>query len=76
MGLSVPWGSFLSTPTQRKRWLVFSSPIGVDVFFDALEELNMDMRVVLQSAPQIKFATLGSATAIALKKYGWKFTTW
>ena len=62
----------LLTPTEKERWLVFSSPIGVDTFFEELSELGMDMRQVLQAAPCMKFAALGSATAKILKKYGWK----
>ena len=29
------------------KWLVFTSPIGVNVFFDTLKEMKMDLRSVL-----------------------------
>ena len=47
-------------------WVVFTSPNGVQVFFDAMTALGKDARVFASS----RLAALGSKTADALARYG------
>lgn len=56
--------------TEGQRWFVFSSPIGVDTFFEQLLAYDMDIRTLFQGAKELKFAAIGSATAKQLKKFG------
>ena len=53
-----------------ERWLVFSSPIGVQTFFDQLTELDLDVRDLMQEGCVLKIAAIGSATGRELQKYG------
>lgn len=48
-------------------WLVFASQNAVKMFFEIADEANFDRRRL----SHIKFAVIGSATAAALKKYGY-----
>lgn len=48
------------------RYLVFTSPAGVDYFFDLLRQLRLDIRCI----GSISIAVIGSASAQALEKYG------
>ncbi|HPC96169.1 MAG TPA: uroporphyrinogen-III C-methyltransferase [Sedimentisphaerales bacterium] len=50
------------------HWVIFTSPNGVKVFFDAMTALGKDSRVFAAN----KLATLGAKTAAALAKYGIK----
>lgn len=52
------------------KWLVFTSPIGVNVFFDALKEMKMDLRSVLCGKGNVRIGAIGSATSGALGGYG------
>lgn len=52
------------------KWLVFTSPIGVAVFFDALKEMKADLRNVLGGKGTVRIGAIGSATASALEAYG------
>ena len=52
------------------KWLVFTSPIGVNVFFDTLKEMKIDLRSVLAGAGKVRIGAIGSATAEALCGYG------
>lgn len=52
------------------KWLVFTSPIGVNVFFDTLKEMKMDLRSVLGGTGKVRIGAIGSATADALCGYG------
>lgn len=56
--------------TTAQRWLVFSSPIGVETFFEQLLELRMDIRSIMQQAKELKIAAIGSATAAKLRGFG------
>ncbi len=47
-------------------WVIFTSPNGVTVFFDALYKLGKDARVFAA----VKLATLGVKTAMSLERYG------
>jgi uroporphyrinogen III methyltransferase/synthase len=47
-------------------WIIFTSPNGVAVFFDALYKLGKDARVFAGA----KLATLGVKTAMSLERYG------
>jgi uroporphyrinogen III methyltransferase/synthase len=48
------------------EWFVFTSPAGVEVFFDKLFEYGKDARSLAQS----RFAVIGKATAAALRERG------
>ena len=52
------------------KWLVFTSPIGVAVFFDALKEMKADLRNVLGGRGTVRIGAIGSATASALEAHG------
>lgn len=47
-------------------WAVFTSPNGVDIFFDYLKKLKLDIR----GLAGLKFAVIGTGTAAALEKRG------
>lgn len=55
--------------TGQGRWLIFTSPVGVSVFFDALKEQKTDLRSVLCGS-RVRIGAIGSATAAALEEYG------
>lgn len=52
------------------KWLVFTSPVGVDVFFDSLKEMKLDLRSVLCGPGRVRTGAIGSATADALGRHG------
>ena len=54
--------------SEKEEWFVFTSPIGVHVFFEQLEKEAWDMRRLFAGKAQIKIAAIGSATAAALKR--------
>ena len=47
-------------------WAVFTSPNGVEIFFDYLKKLKFDVRRLAD----LKFAVIGTGTAAALEKRG------
>lgn len=51
-------------------WMVFTSAIGVDVFFEKLQQMNWDIRMLFSNKSQIKFAVIGEATGQRLRTYG------
>lgn len=51
---------------DKYEWLVFTSPNGVDIFFDRLRRNKFDVRKL----GQIKFAAIGSGTAEILESFG------
>lgn len=53
-----------------EKWLVFTSPIGVSVFFEQLAEMRTDLRFLFCVAGNVKVAAIGSATAKALSQHG------
>lgn len=55
---------------EGERWLVFTSPIGVSVFFDQLAELKLDIRDVLCGRTRVRIGAIGSATGKALASRG------
>lgn len=55
---------------NTERWLVFSSPIGVETFFEQLLKLNLDVRSLIHGTRILKIAAIGSATAAQLRKFG------
>jgi uroporphyrinogen III methyltransferase/synthase len=59
---------FLKTLAQiiEYDWIIFTSPNGVTVFFDALCRLGKDARVFAS----VKLATLGVKTALSLERHG------
>ena len=54
---------------KQQRWLVFTSPIGVSVFFDLIREMRMDLRDIF-GQNRVKIGAIGSATGAALEKHG------
>lgn len=48
------------------QYAVFTSPAGVEYFFELLDKMELDVRCI----GQIKLAVIGSATGDALKKHG------
>lgn len=54
----------------EEEWLVFTSPIGVRVFFEQICKMQMDMRQIFGCPAQVKIAAIGSATARELKERG------
>ncbi len=61
---------FLRTLTHLSEydWVIFTSPNGIRVFFDAMSALGKDARVFASN----KLATLGVKTAAALAEHGLK----
>lgn len=47
-------------------WAVFTSPNGVEIFFQYLQKQRIDIRIL----SNIKFAVIGTGTAAALEKHG------
>lgn len=48
------------------QWLVFTSPTGVRIFFEAMQEMKKDMRALAD----VRLAVIGSGTAQELAKRG------
>ena len=61
---------FLQTLTKLTdyEWIIFTSKNGVTVFFDALEKLNKDARVLAS----VKIACIGTQTQAKLKEFAVK----
>lgn len=55
---------------KGQEWLVFTSPAGVDVFFQELMEMEMDLRTLFSGGADVRIAAIGSGTALALKDRG------
>lgn len=56
--------------TAREEWLVFTSPIGVRVFFEQMAEFKMDMRQLFRCPAEVKIAAIGAATEKELAQHG------
>lgn len=54
----------------QEEWLLFTSPIGVELFFEQLEIMKFDLRNILCKNAVVKVAAIGPATARALNKRG------
>lgn len=54
----------------EEEWLVFTSPVGVSVFFEQLKEQKLDIRKIFGSPAVIKAAAIGRATEKALAEHG------
>lgn len=54
----------------KEEWLVFTSPIGVQIFFAQLTEYKMDIRTLLRRTAEMKIAAIGSATEKELNHFG------
>lgn len=50
------------------RWIVLTSPTGVEMFFSLLKKEKIDLRRFLSDT--LRFAVSGTATAAALERYG------
>lgn len=53
-----------------EAWLVFTSPIGVDIFFEQLMQQKVDVRTLILREAKLKLAAIGSATEKALRQHG------
>lgn len=51
------------------NWLVFTSVNGVELFFAALQDLEVDLRRLMH----VKFAVIGKKTGGALRRYGFQY---
>ena len=58
----------LADEIRTYEWAVFTSPSGVEVFFEAIEKIGLDTRVFWD----VKVAAVGKATADELKGHGIK----
>lgn len=54
----------------QEEWLVYTSPVGVKIFFEKLMEKKIDIRQLFCGPAIVKIAAIGSATAQELKSYG------
>ncbi len=55
---------------QKEAWLVFTSAVGVRVFFQELKQRKLDLRSFLRCGADLKFAAIGPATARELEHFG------
>lgn len=55
---------------EGEAWLVFTSPLGVQIFFEEMTAQGMDVRRIFTKKAEVKLAVIGSATQKALKTYG------
>lgn len=55
---------------EGEQWLLFTSPAGVEWFFQALESLGKDLRTVLRCKAEIRLGAIGSASAKTLRNFG------
>ncbi len=53
-----------------QEWLVFTSPVGVDIFFSQLMELGTDIRKLSARGADVGIAAIGPGTASALERRG------
>lgn len=51
---------------EKYNWIVFTSPSGVRIFFEEMQDRSVDIRKLLGA----KFAVLGRGTGEELRKYG------
>ena len=63
-------GSDEGRPSGSVQWMIFTSPIGVQVFFEQLRSRRMDIRTVFGEAKALRIAAIGPATAKRLEQYG------
>lgn len=54
----------------EESWIVFTSPTGVQIFFEQLTRLRFDLRTLFRRKAEVKFAVIGSATAKELRRHG------
>ena len=55
---------------EKEKWMVFTSSIGVRIFFEKLGKSSLDIRDILGG--QVKIAAIGCATQRKLLEYGWR----
>lgn len=53
-----------------EEWLVFTSPVGVQTFFEQMGKHRLDMRNLFRGPAEIKVAAIGSATEKAVQAFG------
>ena len=65
-GVEIDDGPAALERLETYQWIAFTSPVGGQVFFDALNGQGKDSRALAG----VKLAAIGPGTAAALKKYG------
>lgn len=55
---------------STEEWFVFTSPVGVTLFFEELYKMKRDIRTLFRCSTEIKAAAIGRATANALAEHG------
>ncbi len=55
---------------RQEKWMVFTSSIGVRIFFEMLGRSGLDVRDILRG--RVKTAAIGRATEKKLLEYGWR----
>lgn len=60
------------TEEKKELWLTFTSPAGVDYFFETMARKETDLRELFSRGKEVRFAAVGQTTAAQLQKYGWK----
>lgn len=55
---------------RKEEWIVFTSPSGVEIFFEQMKLYRLDLRQLLSGNPEVKTAAIGSATAEVLREHG------
>lgn len=55
---------------KKEEWIVFTSPSGVEIFFEQMAENRIDLRQILQGTSKVKIAAIGSATEAKLRERG------
>lgn len=55
---------------RNESWMVFTSSIGVRIFFEKLSKSGLDVRDILRG--RVRIGAIGRATAKKLREYGWR----
>ena len=54
----------------EKEWIVFTSAVGVEAFFENLKQRQEDIRTIIGKSPKVQFAVVGQTTKNALEQRG------
>lgn len=55
---------------KKEEWIVFTSPSGVEIFFEQMTGNGIDFRRILSGTAEVKIAAIGSATERKLRERG------
>lgn len=55
---------------RKEEWIVFTSPSGVEIFFEQMKRDGLDLRQFLSGHSEVKIAAIGSSTADILWEHG------